>query len=137
MDISSVSAPSTPVPSRPNSGASGLAQATSVASAPASAKEAGSPTSPPSNALAETRGTPSPDRLAQAVKQANESFKQSGQNLYASFEKDKVTGADVVKIVDKKTNETIRQLPSKEMVAFAQLLENPQGMRGKLIHTTA
>ena len=71
---------------------------------------------------------------SQAIKQANDSFQQKGQNLYATFEKDKATGISVVKIVDKKTNETISQLPVKEMVAFANFLEHPHG---GLLHTTA
>lgn len=35
--------------------------------------------------------------------------------------------------MDKKTNEVVRQLPVKEIVAFAQSLEVPQGWRGQLI----
>ena len=80
---------------------------------------------------------PSADRLAQAVKQVNDSFSQRGQNLYVSFEKDKITGINVVKIVDKKTNETISQMPPKELVKFAQVVELPQGGRGQLIHDKA
>ena len=85
----------------------------------------------------ETYDAPSADSLSKAVRQLNDSFKQEGQNLYATFEKDKVTGINVVKIVDNKTNETINQIPSKEIVALAQFLEQPQDMRGKLIHDTA
>lgn len=77
------------------------------------------------------------DLLAQAVKQVNETFSQKGQSLYASFEKDKDTGISVVKIVDKKTNETISQLPPKQMVAFAQSMEASQAMHGKLLHYKA
>ena len=83
------------------------------------------------------REAPSADRLAQAVKQVNDSFNQKGHNLYASFEKDKLTGINVVKIVDKKTNETISQMPPKEIVKLAQLIEYSQGIRGQLIHDIA
>ena len=126
MDISSVSAPPVNIPSQPSAASPGPVQTT--ASAPGAA---------PANSAAGTGDAASSDSLAQAVKQVNDSFTQMGQNLYASFERDKATGINVVKIVDQKTNETISQLPIKEMVAFAQALEHPQGMRGKLIHTTA
>ena len=106
-------------------------QASSAVSSPASPKvDTSSPAVEPSEA-------PSSDRLAQAVKQVNDSFIQRGQNLYASFEKDKITGINVVKIVDKKTNETISQMPPKELVEFAQIIELPQGWRGQLIHDRA
>ena len=83
------------------------------------------------------REAPSTDSLAQAVKQINDSFSQRGQNLYASFEKDKITGINVVKIVDKKTNEIISQMPPKELVKLAQFIEYSQGARGQLIHDMA
>lgn len=70
-----------------------------------------------------------------AVNRINASFAQSGQNLYASFEKDKATGIGVVKIVDKKTNETIRQMPAPEVLAFARSLDHQE--TGKLINTKA
>jgi uncharacterized FlaG/YvyC family protein len=77
--------------------------------------------------------TPSLTQVAQAVRQVNDAFMQKGLNLYASFEKDKISGVDIVKIMDKKSNEVIRQLPPKEMVAFAQSLELPEGWRGQWI----
>lgn len=140
MDVSSVSAPSVTIPSRSGAGTQGAVPSISSVSAQAPTKASGktdTPTLPASNTGTSTRDAPSSDSLAQAVKQVNDSFTQNGQNLYAAFEKDKATGIDVVKIVDKKTHETIRQLPLKEMVALAQFLQNPQGLRGKLIHTTA
>ena len=129
MDVSPVSASPITAPSRPDAGTQSVAQAIPAVSAPASAPAAATSSG--------TSDTPSPDSLAQAVKQANESFRQNGQNLYAAFEKDKATGINVIKIVDNKTKETVSQIPIKEMVAFAQSLEHPQGMRGKLLHTTA
>lgn len=143
MDVSSVSSLPVTVPNRPNAES---VQATPVvpdqmaviSGTPSSTNKSGSPPPDAQTPSADaSRDTTSQDRLAQAVKQVNESFQQKGQNLYASFEKDKTTGINVVKIVDKKTHETISQLPPKEMVALAQFLDNPQGMRGKLIHATA
>lgn len=76
---------------------------------------------------------PSSSRVAQAVKQVNDAFIQKGLNLYASFEKDKISGVDIVKIMEKKSNEVIRQLPPEEVVIFAQSLELPAGWRGQWI----
>jgi len=125
-----------------------MVQGGSAVSVPLSAQtqnqapvQTGSSASPFANQGSAVTGL-SPDassasKLDQAVKQVNESFQQKGQNLYAAFEKDKTTGINIVKIVDKRTNETISQMPSEEIVKLAQFLENPQGMGGKLLDTIA
>ena len=128
--------PPVAIPDRLGGGASGYAQA-----APAVANwippKIDTPSSTPSQAdisgTAETRNTPSQNQLAQAIKQVNDAFSQKNQNLYASFEEDKATGIQVVKIVEKKTNEIIRQMPPKEIIAFAQSFDAAQGRRGQLI----
>ena len=122
--------------SRYGTGSSGSAQAT-----PATLDQAPSKTNRPgfvpsqtgTSGADETHKTLSPDQLAQAIKQVNDAFSQKGQNLYASFEKDKITGIHVVKIIEKKTNEIIRQMPPKEIVAFAQSIDAAQGWRGQLL----
>lgn len=76
---------------------------------------------------------PTSNQIAQAVRKVNDSFTQKGINLYASFEKDQISGVSVVKILEKKSNEVIRQLPPIEVVAFAQSLELPEGWRGQWI----
>jgi len=83
---------------------------------------------------ADAQDTPSPDAVAKGIKQLNDSFAQNGVTLYASYEKDKITGIEVVQLKDKNTNEVIRQIPSKEMLAITQSLELPQGWRGQLIY---
>lgn len=100
------------------------------ASVPASA-EAG--VSAPTDAPAEV---PTAGQIAKAVQQLNEDFLKKAQNLYASFEKDKITGMDIVKIVDKQSKEVIRQLPPEEAVAFAQSLELPDGWQRQLLQVT-
>ncbi len=136
MDITSVSALPTPLPSRVSAGGAGSVPPITAISNPASPQANTSALSSPATATASHDST-TQDSLAQALKQVNDSFTQKKQNLYASFEKDKATGINVVKIIDQKTNETISQMPAKETVALAQFLQNPQGMRGKLIHATA
>jgi len=135
VNVSSASALPLNIPGHPNAGEQGVVQV--IPAAPA--KATGSSATPLSSVgtAAANHDLPTTDRLAQAVKQANDSFNQKGQNLYASFEKDKLTGISVVKIVDKKTNETVSQMPSRQMVAFAQYLEDPQGKRGQLVNTQA
>ena len=129
MDISPIaSAPVTP-PNNSSVGEQGFVKAAPAVSGPVSTTAA----------VSKTTDTPQPaslDRLAQAVRQVNDAFDQSGKNLYASFEKDKVTGITVVKITDKTTKEVVRQLPLKEMIALAQSLD-AQGKGGQLIHNIA
>ena len=79
----------------------------------------------------------SPERVAQAVKQLNEDFIQKGQNVYASYEKDKATGISVVKVLDKNTQEVVSQFPPKEIIAIAEAIDRDQEAKGRLIHTSA
>ena len=81
-----------------------------------------------------TEKAASPDAIAKGLKQLNDSFSQNGVNLSASYVKDRITGIEVVQIKDANTNEVIRQIPSKEMLAIAQSLDLPQGWRGQLIY---
>ncbi|MFA6015552.1 MAG: flagellar protein FlaG [Gallionellaceae bacterium] len=81
--------------------------------------------------------TPSAEQVSQAVKQVNESFTQKGQNLYAAIEKDKATGINVVKVLDKNTQEVISQFPSKEIVAMAQAMSQSLQGNGGLISAMA
>lgn len=85
-------------------------------------------------AQSESRSAPSQDSLAKGVQQLNDSFLQNGVNLYASYEKDKITGIEVVQLKDKSTHEVIRQIPSKVALAIAQSLDLPSGWLGQLIY---
>ena len=80
---------------------------------------------------------PSPAQLSQAVKQINETFAQKGQNLYASIEKDKETGMNVVKLLDKNTKEVVRQYPAKEIIAIAASIIQYQKSKGQLLDVSA
>lgn len=83
------------------------------------------------------QANPSPEHVAQAVKQVNDAFNQRGQDLYASIERDKDTGIHVVKVLDKKTNEIISQFPSKEIIAIAESIDSAQEDRGQLLNVKA
>jgi flagellar protein FlaG len=127
MDILPVSSQSAIFASRLNAGgASAVVQAEPAVSSPVSSAADAS-------MAATAKEVPSLSQVSQAVRKVNDAFSQKGLNLYASFEKDKISGVDIVKIMDRKSNEVIRQLPPKEMVAFAQSLELPEGWRGQWI----
>lgn len=106
--------------------ASGPAQTAPVAASPVSSTEI-------TSSAAAAQQVPSSDQIEQAIRQVNDAFTQKGLNLYASFEKDKITGIEIIQFKDKNTEEVIRQFPSKEILAFAQSLELPQGWRGQWI----
>jgi len=80
---------------------------------------------------------PSPERVAQAVKQVNDAFSQKGQNLYAAIEKDKASGINVVKVFDKNTNEVVSQFPSKAIVAIADAMSQSNEGKVQLMHVSA
>ena len=110
----------------------------SVATAPSDGTRVfvqATPTAPgsvaPDTASVGTAATqvPSPESVAQAVKQVNDAFTQNGQNLYASIETAKATGISVVKFTDNITHEDISQYPSKAIIAMAEAIG--QGMEGK------
>lgn len=128
MDISSIGSSSVAAAS------DGGTRASVPVSSTASGSGAGQPAA--TGAGVSTRA-PSPEQVSQAVKQVNDAFTQMGQNLYASIEKDKATGIDVVKFQDKNTREVVSQYPSKAIVAMAEALGQSQGARGQLINTRA
>lgn len=80
---------------------------------------------------------PTPAQVSQAVKQVNDAFVMRGQNLYASIEKDKETGINVVKLLDKNTKEIVRQYPSKEIIAIAASIAQYQESKGQLLDISA
>ncbi len=80
---------------------------------------------------------PSSGQIAQAVNQINDAFAQRNQNLYAAIEKDKATGIDVVKIVDRESKETVSQFPSKAILGIAEAIQNPSGAGGHLFRDQA
>ena len=84
-----------------------------------------------------TTPAPSPERIAQAVQQVNDTFAKNGQNLYATFEKDKATGINVVKILDKNTKEEVSQYPSKAIIAIAEAISQSNEGKVQLIHISA
>lgn len=69
---------------------------------------------------------PSDEQLQSAVKAANDFVQPFNGNLQFSIDKD--TGTTVVKVIDTKTNEVIKQFPSEEMLAIAKSLDQLKGV---------
>lgn len=80
---------------------------------------------------------PSSEHVAQAVKQVNDAFIQKGQNLFAAIEKDKITGINVVKVMDKNTQEVVTQFPSKGVIAMAEAINQSMEAKGQMLHVSA
>jgi len=96
--------------------------------------ETAKPAATGANVIAQS---PSPERVAQAVKQINDDFVQKGQNLYASIERDKATGINVIKFQDSITKELISQYPSKAIIAMAEALGQSNAAKGQLLNVSA
>ena len=60
--------------------------------------------------------------LASAVKELNEFAKQQELNL--NFSVDETTGRTIIKIIDAKTEEIVRQFPPEEILDLAAKLED-------------
>ena len=68
----------------------------------------------------------SAENLDTAVKAVNEFVNTVNKDLQFSVDGD--TGKTVVKVIDKNTNEVIRQVPSEEMMVIAKALNSIKGL---------
>ncbi|GGE84919.1 flagellar protein FlaG [Massilia psychrophila] len=75
---------------------------------------------------------PSEDQVTQALKSINDLLQSRSPDLEFSVDKD--SDRTIVKVVDKKTLEVIRQMPSEEALQIAKALDRLQSM---LIRQTA
>lgn len=70
---------------------------------------------------------PSPqEQVKEAADKANHAISALKSNLQFTVDKD--SGVNVVKIVDTETKQTIRQIPSEEMISIARRLEEIKGL---------
>lgn len=74
---------------------------------------------------------PSPQQLNNAVAAINQAMRQSNQNL--EFSMDSSTKRLVVRMVDTATGDVIRQIPSKEVLAIAQSIDEFQQFQQGLL----
>src|SRR5262249_56924581 len=72
--------------------------------------------------------------LESARQAANKSLQKNGCEL--AFEFDDASGRVIARLIDTKTKEVLRQVPSRETLAIAQALADEQS-HGVLLHTNA
>jgi len=76
------------------------------------------------------------EELQQAVAQLNERFQQVQRDL--QFSVDEASGRSVVRVVDSKTEELVRQIPSEEVLRISQNIEEQlANVTGLLFETSA
>jgi flagellar protein FlaG len=96
--------------------------------------KAAKPAEAPSQEAGDGRGESAPATLDAAVQAFSEYLRQSKSDLV--FQTDASSGKTYFKIVDSKTQEVIRQVPSEEILAMARKLRelaNPKGAQGVLV----
>lgn len=82
--------------------------------------------STPPTTTSEAKATTDTAQLQKAIQATNDFVKPINSTVEFSMDKD--VGEIVVKVVDTKTKEVIRQIPSEEMLAIAQTLDKIQGL---------
>ena len=80
----------------------------------------------PAQAVTGVSAAEEEEMLKDAAEKANEFVGTLNQELNFSVDKD--TGKTVVKVLDKKSGEIIRQIPPDEMLSIAKALDTIEGM---------
>lgn len=71
---------------------------------------------------------PSREQVQQAVEEMKKRSMESPTSSKLQFSIDDTTGRTVVRVTDGATGETIRQIPSEEILAIARALDRMQGL---------
>lgn len=124
MDIQSTGNAVSSAPVAPQKSAN-----TAASEVPAAAKPAPVETAA---AVQQAAPTPSPAEVAQAVRNINKAMVGQSQGIEFSIDSD--SKRTIVKVVDQKTKEVLRQIPTQEALEIAKALDQ---MRGLLIHQQA
>lgn len=101
----------------------------SVGNRPVATTAAQAPAAPvvmPGKAVQATASIPNAEQVKSAVGHINKFVQTMSSDL--KFTVDEETGIQVVKVVDTKTKEVIRQMPTEEILAIAQALDQLQGL---------
>lgn len=99
----------------------------SVAPAPRGTRFESNATAAPARRPDESRAQPEGiAALGRAIEAVNEMLDPMARGLQFSI--DESTGKTVVKLVDKETNEVLREMPSREMLAIARALDRVHGL---------
>lgn len=97
---------------------------------PAAQHVAGTQPAQPADAHA---AQPTNAQIQSAVDKANQAMQQANTGVEFSIDKD--SKRSLIKVVDTKTGETIKQFPSKEMIAISQSID--QFQKGLLLRQKA
>lgn len=81
---------------------------------------------PEAEATARSAQAPSREQVSRAMNEVRQAIDPVARNLQFSIDED--TGRTVVKVVDVKTKEVIRQIPSEELLAMSRSLESNGGL---------
>lgn len=86
------------------------------------------PTTEESRSTRETQPPqePNPTDLKQALKEVQTAINSVANDLRFSIDED--TGRTLIKIVDRQTDEVIKQIPSEELLRIAKALDKFQGL---------
>ena len=109
----------------------GQAQVTGTTGLPSPAQNTPVPSSP-STTTSSVQGTntqtPPQEKLKAALADLQSKVQSAAPDLQLSFSVDKDTDRPVVKVVDARTNEVIRQIPSKEILQLDKDIDKLQGL---------
>lgn len=89
-------------------------------------KPAAAPAASPVDAVQAVSPAPKPEELKESVSKINKAIQSISRDVEFSVDED--TRMNVVKVVDAKTKEVIRQFPSEEVLAIAKALDKLQGL---------
>jgi flagellar protein FlaG len=105
-----------------------IAQPAAEIPRPAPVRTAGAPAAvAPLVAAADTQARfADPQAVREAVTAANEAMKAIKSEL--DFSIDESTGKTVVRVLDRETGAIIRQMPAKELLEIAKMLDRLQGL---------
>jgi len=132
MDINSLSGTTNTSPGSGAVSAPVLPAAPEVASGPVISSAAVEQTVQNSAAPKAPPAAPTIEQVQQAVKDMNQSFSANNQGV--QFAIDQSSKRVVVKVMDEKTHQVLRQIPSEELLELSQALDQKVG---KLINQQA
>jgi len=96
------------------------------ATPPQPAERAQPPAQPAAQPLMGPQAELSTSEVLDIVAKANDAMKSSQSNVLFTVDPD--SGERVVKVVDKETQEVLRQIPTVEMLKIAKAIEKMQGV---------
>lgn len=88
-------------------------------------QKSAAPVELPGKAAQSVAGAVDSATAKRAAEQINKALKQFDSDIQFSVDENNRTN---IKVIDTQTNEVIRQMPSKEMLAIAQALDKFQGL---------